>query len=71
MVPLVVMVVAWIVFRILDVAAGVTIVDSWTEALRFALATMFVSTAASHFKPAEPRERSLPKAEPREVTAPS
>jgi uncharacterized membrane protein len=51
MVPLTVMVVAWIVFRILGVAGGVAVVDSWTEALRFALATMFVFTAASHFIP--------------------
>jgi len=47
-VPLVVMVVAWIVFRILGVAGLMTIVYSWTEALRFALATMFVFTAGSH-----------------------
>ncbi|MBA2304577.1 MAG: DoxX family membrane protein [Acidobacteria bacterium] len=51
MVPLTVMVVAWIVFRILGVAGGMAVVDSWTEALRFALATMFVFTAASHFIP--------------------
>jgi uncharacterized membrane protein len=46
-----VMVVAWIVFRILGFAGGVAVVDSWTQALRFALATMFVFTAASHFVP--------------------
>lgn len=51
MVPLMVMVVAWIVFRILGFAGGVAVVDSWTQALRFALATMFVFTAASHFVP--------------------
>lgn len=51
MAPLAVMVVAWVVFRILGLAGGVAGVDSWTEALRFALATMFVFTAASHFVP--------------------
>jgi uncharacterized membrane protein len=51
MVPLTVMVVALILFRIVGVAGGVAAVDSWTDALRFALATMFVFTAASHFVP--------------------
>lgn len=49
MAPLIVMVVAWIGFRILGVVWSATIGSSWTDALRYALATMFLFTAASHF----------------------
>jgi uncharacterized membrane protein len=50
MVPLIVMVVGWLVFRALG-SVGLEAAASWTAALRFALALMFVFTASSHFHP--------------------
>jgi uncharacterized membrane protein len=50
MAPLIVMGVAWLVLRGLG-ATRFAAADSWTGALRFALALMFVFTAASHFHP--------------------
>lgn len=51
MAPLFVMIVGWLGFRLLGalglLAAGVT----WTGALRYALAAMFMFTAISHFHP--------------------
>ena len=51
MAPLIVMLVGWIAFRLLGAAGMWTAASSWTTALRFALAVMFVFTAASHFVP--------------------
>jgi uncharacterized membrane protein len=39
-----------LLYRILG-ALGVTVLDAWTASARFALATMFVFTAISHFAP--------------------
>jgi hypothetical protein len=51
MAPLIVMLATWLVARSIG-AAGVWLhADSWTGALRIALATMFVFTAVSHFHP--------------------
>jgi uncharacterized membrane protein len=52
MAPLIVLIVSWIVFRGAGAAALWTAVETWTGALRFALAVMFVFTAAAHFVPA-------------------
>src|SRR5437867_4975689 len=51
MVPLLVMVVAWIAVRMAGIVGLTAKIDSWTEALPFALAAMFMFTAASHFVP--------------------
>jgi uncharacterized membrane protein len=51
MAPLIVMLATWLVARSIG-AAGVWLqADSWTGALRIALAAMFVFTAVSHFHP--------------------
>src|SRR5262245_6569819 len=51
MAPLIVMLVVWLVARSIG-AAGLWLgADSWTGALRIALAAMFVFTAVSHFHP--------------------
>jgi uncharacterized membrane protein len=50
MAPLVVMIAGWLAFRALG-AAGVEAAATWTGALRFALALMFVFTGSSHFHP--------------------
>ena len=51
MAPLIVMIAAWLVGRLIG-ATGLWIsADSWTGALRIALAAMFVFTAVSHFHP--------------------
>ena len=67
MVPLVVMVVAWVGLRSIGAAGHVTVFDSWTQALRYALVTMFVFTAASHFIPRTRNDliRMVPPALPR------
>ena len=51
MIPLVVMLVSWILAGLVGVLSSGRWVHSWTEALRIALAAMFVFTAASHFHP--------------------
>ena len=56
MAPLVVMAVAWIVVRTIGFAGVWQPADSLTGALRFALAAMFLFTAASHFHPRTRRD---------------
>ena len=51
MAPLIVMLVSWLVARLIGVTAVWHPADSWTGALRIALAVMFVFTAVSHFHP--------------------
>jgi uncharacterized membrane protein len=51
MVPLIVMGVVWAAMRAAGAAGLVDAAATWTGALRFALAAMFVFTAASHFLP--------------------
>ena len=51
MAPLIVLLVAWPLFRVVAFAVGWEQVDSRSAALRFAFATMFVFTAVSHFHP--------------------
>lgn len=51
MAPLIVMLVAWLVARSIEATGLWLHADSWTDALRIALAAMFVFTAASHFHP--------------------
>lgn len=51
MAPLIVMLVAWVVVRSLGLAGLWHQANSWSGALRFALAGMFVFTAISHFHP--------------------
>ena len=51
MAPLIVMLVAWLVARLAGTAGLWLQADSWTGALRIALAAMFVFTAVSHFHP--------------------
>lgn len=51
MAPLIVMLVAWIVARLVGVTGLWVAADSWSGALRIALAAMFVFTAVSHFHP--------------------
>ena len=50
MAPLIVMIIAWIAFRIAGMA-GFSAADSWIGSMRFALAVMFFFTAVSHFVP--------------------
>jgi uncharacterized membrane protein len=50
-VPLIVMLVSWLVARSIGVSGLWHQADSWTGALRIALAAMFVFTAVSHFHP--------------------
>jgi uncharacterized membrane protein len=49
MAPLVVMIVGWVGFRLLGVLGFVSGGTTWTGALRYALAAMFIFTAGSHF----------------------
>jgi len=49
--PLIVMLVSWLVARSIGVTGLWLHADSWTGALRIALAAMFVFTAVSHFHP--------------------
>lgn len=51
MAPLIVMLVAWIGFRLLASAGVLAAGASWSGALRLALVVMFVFTAMSHFVP--------------------
>ena len=51
MAPLFVMLVSWLVARSIGVTGMWHQADSWTGALRIALAAMFVFTAVSHFHP--------------------
>jgi uncharacterized membrane protein len=51
MAPLIVMAVGWLVFRLAGTVGLLHAADSWPGALRFALALMFVFTAAAHFVP--------------------
>ena len=51
MAPLIVMLVGWLVARSIGAIGAWPPTDSWSGALRFALAAMFVFTAGSHFHP--------------------
>ena len=51
MAPLIVMIVGWVVFRLLGAVGALNAGASWSGALRYALAAMFLFTAASHFAP--------------------
>ena len=51
MAPLIVMLVGWLVARAIGSAGVCLAADSWSGALRIALAAMFVFTAMSHFHP--------------------
>ena len=51
MAPLIVMLVGWPVARAIGSAGVWPAADSWSGALRIALAAMFVFTAVSHFHP--------------------
>src|SRR5215468_10170978 len=50
MAPLVIMMIAWVGFRI-GGFVGLGAANSWASSLRFALAAMFLFTAVSHFAP--------------------
>jgi uncharacterized membrane protein len=51
MAPLIVLLVSWLVVRAVGFGASWHEADSWSGALRFAFAIMFLFTAASHFHP--------------------
>ena len=51
MAPLIVMLAAWLVARSIGFTGVWSQADSWSGALRIALAAMFVFTAVSHFHP--------------------
>lgn len=51
MAPLVVMLFGWLAFRLLGELGVVSSGGTWTGALRYALAAMFIFTAGSHFAP--------------------
>src|SRR5215471_20936191 len=51
MAPLIVMLVGWLVARSIGAISVQPPADSWSGALRLALAAMFVFTAGSHFHP--------------------
>src|SRR5262249_4281550 len=51
MAPLIVMLAAWLVARSIGATGLWLQADTWTGALRIALAVMFVFTAVSHFHP--------------------
>ena len=51
MAPLIVMLGAWLVARLIGATGLWLNADSWTGALRIALAAMFMFTAMSHFHP--------------------
>src|SRR5262249_51575651 len=51
MAPLIVMLAAWLVARSIGATGLWLQADSWTGALRIALAAMFVFTGVSHFHP--------------------
>jgi len=66
MAPLIVMLTAWLAVRVVGGTGLWLDADSWTGALRIALATMFVFTAVSHFHPRTRRDlvRMVPKTLP-------
>ncbi len=49
MAPLVVMLFGWVGFRILGAVGSLSEAGTWTGALRYAMAAMFLFTAGSHF----------------------
>jgi uncharacterized membrane protein len=51
MVPLIVLLVAWTAFRLAAVVGLLPAAASWSDALRFAFALMFVVTGITHFVP--------------------
>jgi len=51
MIPLIVMVVGWLVFRLAAAVGLLHAAGSWSAALRFSLALMFVVTGSAHFAP--------------------
>jgi len=51
MIPLVVMVVAWVAFRLLGASGLIRPASTAPGALRYALAVMFLLTATAHFHP--------------------
>ena len=51
MAPLFVMIVGWLGFRLMGVAGVSEAGATWTGALRYAMAAMFIFTAVSHFHP--------------------
>jgi len=51
MVPLIVMVAGWVAFRLVAALGLLHAAESWSGALRFALALMFVVTGSTHFVP--------------------
>ena len=51
MAPLIVLFVGWLIVRTIGFAVSWHEADSWSGALRFAFALMFLFTAASHFHP--------------------
>jgi hypothetical protein len=51
MAPLIVMIVAWVLFRLAGAIGVLDVAASWTGALRLALAVMFTFTASAHFAP--------------------
>lgn len=51
MAPLIVMLVGWALLRVIGLTGAWEQVDSWSGALPFAFAAMFVLTAGSHFHP--------------------
>jgi uncharacterized membrane protein len=51
MAPLIVMLVGWVAFRLGAIAGVLPAAGSWSGALRFALALMFVVTGVAHFVP--------------------
>src|SRR4029453_323992 len=69
MAPLIVMIAAWLVARAFGAITLSSAANSWGGALRFALAAMFLFTAASHF---HPRTRGdLVRMVPRSLPAPA
>jgi uncharacterized membrane protein len=51
MAPLVVMIVGWLGFRLMGALGVLAAGATWTDALRYAMAAMFMFTAISHFHP--------------------
>ncbi len=51
MFPLIVLLVSWIAFRLAAIAGLLHAAASWSDALRFAFALMFVVTGVAHFVP--------------------
>jgi len=69
MAPLIVMIVSWVVTRSIAITGLWHEADSWTGALRVALATMFIFTGASHFHPRT--RRDLIRIVPPDLPAPA